>query len=172
LDKVLCGNYIDTCAVFRKKLWEACSGFDATMNGLQDWEMWIHAAALGWRFHKLNQVTFNYRVRPNSFITRLSQPDILKQYMGHIVHKHEQLYLENGKWMTYLHEMWPKYITYDRIVVESDVLTVNLKQAQQQLVLAQQQIALMQRSKGWRLSVAYWTLRDRLLQFLRFKKSS
>jgi len=169
LNRLLLGNYIDASAVFRKKVWAECGGYDATMF-LEDWEFWINVASHGWRFHKLDQVTFNYRVRPNSLFAQVSSHTQLKQQMLRMTRKHYPLYLMDERWMAYLSEMWPYYLERERIIAERDIATARLTQARQQIAQAQQQIELMQRSKGWRFSVSYWNWRDRLLQLLRVRK--
>src|SRR5205085_5532983 len=49
-------NFIDTCSVLRKQVWVDCGGFDTDLRQLEDWEFWIRAAELGWRFHHLSRV--------------------------------------------------------------------------------------------------------------------
>ena len=68
LNRLLCGNYIDACAVIRREAWCACNGYDAEMpfQGMEDWDLWLlrcwNAASpcTAWRWE-----TFDYRVRPD-----------------------------------------------------------------------------------------------------------
>ncbi len=75
LQKLMLGNYIDACAMFRKKMWEALGGYDHTMpfTGWEDWEFWLHASFRGFKFHYLPEVLFNYRVVSNSMVHGLNK---------------------------------------------------------------------------------------------------
>ena len=92
LDKLLENNYIDACAVLRKQVWIDCQGYDPLMCPADDWELWIHAAALGWRFHHIPQVTFDYRVRPGSLIFPFRSVEKQQGYRKRIRVKHSELY--------------------------------------------------------------------------------
>jgi glycosyltransferase involved in cell wall biosynthesis len=61
-------NYIDTCAVFRKKVWEDVGGFDEEMplQHREDWDFWLGAFSKGWQFCYLDEPMFYYRVRENA----------------------------------------------------------------------------------------------------------
>ena len=62
------GNFIDACALFRKKLWEDVGGYDERMPwmGWEDWDFWLRAAYYGASFVHLPRVGFDYRVRNDS----------------------------------------------------------------------------------------------------------
>lgn len=70
LKKILAANYIDACAVFRKKLWVEVGGYDENMphHGNEDWDFWIALGILKVKFHHLNKITFRYFVCENSMI--------------------------------------------------------------------------------------------------------
>ncbi len=97
LDQMLRGNYIDACAVFRRQVWIDCGGYDSAMTPLEDWELWINAAAHGWRFHRLPDVTFDYRVRPASHISRVDRVEVLRMLLERVMTKHEALY--RSRWI-------------------------------------------------------------------------
>jgi glycosyltransferase involved in cell wall biosynthesis len=65
------GNFIDACALYRKKLWEEVGGYDAQMPwmGLEDWDFWLRLASRGATFVHLSSIGFDYRVRRNSLRT-------------------------------------------------------------------------------------------------------
>jgi GT2 family glycosyltransferase len=94
LDGLLRANSIDACAVFRREVWEQCGGYDATMPamGWEDWDLWIGAAERGWRFHRLPEVTFDYRVRPGSMATRLLTAEVGEPLRLHMIDKHRDLF--------------------------------------------------------------------------------
>lgn len=95
LDTLLAGNFIDACAVIRRRVWDECGGFDNAMpyQGWEDWDFWIAAAERGWRFHHLPRITFEYRVRPESMISHCARPEVGQPLQAYIVEKHRELYL-------------------------------------------------------------------------------
>lgn len=62
------GNFIDACALFRKKLWEEVGGYDEQMpwTGWEDWDFWLRVAYRRGTFVHLARVGFDYRVRSDS----------------------------------------------------------------------------------------------------------
>ena len=88
LSKMLGGNYIDACAMYRRALWEDVGHYDEAMSGLEDWEYWLRASLQGWRFLRLDCVAFDYRVRPGSLIAMSLQSAKRRELTGHVLHKH------------------------------------------------------------------------------------
>jgi glycosyltransferase involved in cell wall biosynthesis len=87
--KILVGNYIDACAIYRKKLWVAVGGYDEKMpfQGHEDWEFWVALGTLNVEFRHLNKITFRYYVYKYSMIRSftdemvfLNQDYIVKKY--------------------------------------------------------------------------------------------
>lgn len=68
LQRIAHGNFVDACALFRRDLWEDVGGYEESLRGLEDWEMWLHAGSRGWRFRHLDLIAFDYRVRPDSLV--------------------------------------------------------------------------------------------------------
>jgi glycosyltransferase involved in cell wall biosynthesis len=70
LQRLMLGNYIDACAVFRKSVWEEIGGYDEKMPamGKEDWDMWLSIAFAGHHFYYLNKIVFDYRVLNNSML--------------------------------------------------------------------------------------------------------
>lgn len=62
------GNFIDTCALFRKKLWEDVGGYDEQMplTGWEDWDFWLRVANRQGTFVHLAKVGFHHRVPSDS----------------------------------------------------------------------------------------------------------
>ena len=92
LEEMLTFNYIDAGAVFRREVWAGCGGYDQRMSPLEDWDLWISAAEKGWRFHRLPQVTFDYRVRPESLLSLVDNPEFLDPLFESLMTKHYELY--------------------------------------------------------------------------------
>ena len=94
--RMVAGNYVDTCAVIRRQAWQACGGYDEAMplQGWEDWELWLALIARGWALRWLPLPGFEYRVRPGSMLHVLERsPDALR-LLPYILGKHYQLYLE------------------------------------------------------------------------------
>jgi glycosyltransferase involved in cell wall biosynthesis len=75
LVRLVDANFIDACALFRKRVWEDLGGYDEHMPhmGWEDWDFWLRAAIRGWRFVHLQEVTFDYRVRAGSMLTEVNK---------------------------------------------------------------------------------------------------
>jgi glycosyltransferase involved in cell wall biosynthesis len=75
LVRLVDANFIDACALFRKRVWEDVGGYDEHMPhmGWEDWDFWLRAAVRGWRFVHLQEVTFDYRVRAGSMLTEVNR---------------------------------------------------------------------------------------------------
>ncbi len=96
--KLLLGNYIDACAVFRRRVWEDCQGFDPKIPeklGYEDWDFWLGAIEAGWRFHHLAAVMFYYRIRANSMVSACNIPENREKLFRYICTKHSKLYAVN-----------------------------------------------------------------------------
>jgi glycosyltransferase involved in cell wall biosynthesis len=65
-------NFIDTCALYRRKLWEELGGYDEkkSLMGVEDWDFWLRVAAHGGTFVHLSKIGFDYRVRADSQIVK------------------------------------------------------------------------------------------------------
>jgi glycosyltransferase involved in cell wall biosynthesis len=85
-------NYIDTCAIYRRSVWEQNSGYDAAkiVQGIEDWDFWLGALEHGWQFAYVPEVLFDYRVAKESMVTRTH--GIAKQIEEFVAKKHGLLY--------------------------------------------------------------------------------
>lgn len=93
LRTLLLYNYIDTCAVIRKRAFDDVGGFDEWMSskGLEDWDLWIAFAAKGWQFRYLPEVMFEYRVLSNARTFRDALKN-QKELIEYVVKKHALFY--------------------------------------------------------------------------------
>jgi hypothetical protein len=87
-------------------VWEENGGYDGAMPkmGLEDWDMWLGAAARGWKFAYVPEILFDYRVLPGSMITR-ANPDS-HQTERYVACKHGYLYRK--AWQRLKQEKWPE----------------------------------------------------------------
>jgi glycosyltransferase involved in cell wall biosynthesis len=93
LNKMLVHNYIDACAIYKKKFWEKVGGYDYNMpyQGHEDWDFWIAFGILNVKFHHLNKVTFKYYVSKNSMIKSFTHEMVLLN-QDYIVKKYSRQY--------------------------------------------------------------------------------
>lgn len=89
LQRLMLGNYIDACAIYRKSVWEKTGGYDEQMRlGLEDWEFWLRIAFNGYKFQFINEVLFDYRVRPDS-MARTDTKDRYNFIVSYVEQKHK-----------------------------------------------------------------------------------
>jgi glycosyltransferase involved in cell wall biosynthesis len=70
-------NFIDTCALYRKNLWEEVGGYEEQIicMGWEDWDFWLRVTCHGGAFVHLSKIAFDYRVRKDSVIVNLIGSD-------------------------------------------------------------------------------------------------
>ncbi len=90
--QLLAGNFIASCSLFRKELWEKSAGYDSNMPNYEDWEFWISLAKLDAGFFHLNEVLFEYRAKETSKISRCLDPNHRVNVVNYVVNKHLELY--------------------------------------------------------------------------------
>lgn len=97
LNRLVCGNYIDACAVIRRDAWRACGGYDQDMpaQGAEDWDLWLSMLERGFRLQRLDMETFDYRVRPESMLTEMADPEVQGAIDRYVLAKHAPLYLHH-----------------------------------------------------------------------------
>jgi glycosyltransferase involved in cell wall biosynthesis/MoaA/NifB/PqqE/SkfB family radical SAM enzyme len=54
-------NHLSYCALFRKEVWDAVGGYRTNVKGCEDWDLWIAAAARGFRGRRIPEPLFWYR---------------------------------------------------------------------------------------------------------------
>jgi glycosyltransferase involved in cell wall biosynthesis len=93
LKKLYEGNFIDNCTVVRKDALAQVGGYepDRTIQGWEDWELWLRMAKAGWQFHYLGQPLFYYRTLPGSVISLASGCEKRMSKLDFILHKHPHL---------------------------------------------------------------------------------
>lgn len=91
--KLLASNYIDSCAVIRKKTWEDSGGYDENEMLWEDWNFWHSVMKTRWRFYYLDETLFEYRVRFEGSL-RLTANERGNEVEHLIAQKHGCLYRE------------------------------------------------------------------------------
>jgi hypothetical protein len=97
LNRLLCGNYIDACAVIRLDAWRACGGYDPEMpvQGMEDWDLWLSMLERGFTLHRLDMETFDYQVRPESMLSQAADPEVQAATERYVLAKHAPFYLQH-----------------------------------------------------------------------------
>lgn len=72
--RLITGNYIDACAIYRKSAWLEVGGYDEKMPamGIEDWDFWLSNGFKGMRFYYLKENCFEYRVLKDSMLNSLT----------------------------------------------------------------------------------------------------
>lgn len=86
-DRLVYENHISYCALYRKEVWEAVGGYRLNVKGVEDWDFWIAAGALGYRGRRIAKPLFWYRRHDTGIFQ-----DVLKDYDR----KFAQIVLNNG----------------------------------------------------------------------------
>ena len=70
LQKLMLGNFIDACAVYRKSVWQSVGGYDEQMPvmGFEDWDIWLNMSFNNFRFYYIDEVLYDYRVLNHSML--------------------------------------------------------------------------------------------------------
>ncbi|WP_254566307.1 glycosyltransferase [Oscillatoria sp. HE19RPO] len=98
INRLVAGNYIDACAVFRRTVWQDCGGYDSQIPqklGYEDWDFWLGVAEKGWQFHHVSEVMYEYRFRANSMVSACNIPENRRELFRYICSKHIGLYATN-----------------------------------------------------------------------------
>jgi hypothetical protein len=97
LNRLLCGNYIDACAVIRREAWRASGGYDSKMpfQGMEDWDFWLSMLECGFTLQRLDMETFDYRVRPDSLLSKTADPEMHAAIERYVLAKHAPFYLQH-----------------------------------------------------------------------------
>lgn len=85
LQRLMLGNAIDACAIFRKSDWDQVGGYaeDMPVMGYEDWEFWLKLYFADKVFYYQDFDCFMYRVLSNSMIrTAIPNMPLVKQYLS------------------------------------------------------------------------------------------
>ncbi|WP_299291061.1 glycosyltransferase family A protein [uncultured Mucilaginibacter sp.] len=109
LKTILFANYIDTCTVIRRKVWEDVGGFDEDRElSQEDWEFWIRVGKTNWKFYHINEILFEYRVRNDSHVTSSYSKAEYRKLLKYVYTKHMDLFIDNYILMNYELEIYER----------------------------------------------------------------
>jgi glycosyltransferase involved in cell wall biosynthesis len=87
---------IHVASLYRRRLWEEAGGYDpAFVESCEDWDLWLGAAARGWRGRCVPEVLVYYRRSATSRERHSRTPGISARLMRTLVAKHRPLYEAN-----------------------------------------------------------------------------
>lgn len=97
LDRLLPGNYIDACSVFKREVWNEIDGYDENLPGgfYEDWEFWLACVEKGYRFKYISKPLYSYREEEISLKSKALDAELRFQNVKYIVSKHRELYSEH-----------------------------------------------------------------------------
>lgn len=149
--RLLLNNFIVSCSVYRKKVWEMCNGYDPNMKaGYEDWEFWIRVMKNRWKFHLIEEAMFDYRVRKGSMVAACNIPENRRVLIQYICTKHRDIYLENLEY----------------VISEKDaaLLCANKQIRHLEQTIREKEISLnhIYHSKGWKILFTCYKIRDRV----------
>lgn len=86
-------NYIYISAVYRRKIWSECGGYNTEMDEWEDWDFWISVAEKGWHFHQLDEMVFRYRIHEASKMhPHRIRDEVPAAMQKHIMCRHAEFY--------------------------------------------------------------------------------
>ncbi len=140
LQRLMLENYIDACAIVRKKFLVDAGMYDEQMKlGWEDWDLWLNFGFRGYQFTYIDKICFDYRVSKNSMSRLLnavnrnySKPNKVYQYLqnkydgklgnewviGHLTNRFKKspfLFLIKLIMKTYLPSLYNKLLLKNKI---------------------------------------------------------
>jgi glycosyltransferase involved in cell wall biosynthesis len=94
--RLLHRHTIGLSALMRREVWEDTGGFDPAFEAYEDWELWLHALARGWRGRRVEAVTLEYRRHPKTSKLGQDRRRYRRTYAA-LRRKHSALYARAGE---------------------------------------------------------------------------
>jgi glycosyltransferase involved in cell wall biosynthesis len=88
--RLLYRSIVTATSLMRRELFEALGGFDTTLPGYEDWDLYLGALERGWRGRRVSEVVLDYR-RHDSSRLAADRRDYRRRYRA-IRAKHRSLY--------------------------------------------------------------------------------
>jgi hypothetical protein len=92
LPELLVENVVPIASVFRRACWEQVGGYCADMNGMEDWDLWLGILGQGYAGAVLPKILFEYRMRANSNISQVRDPEVYQRRLQLLYERHRRLY--------------------------------------------------------------------------------
>jgi glycosyltransferase involved in cell wall biosynthesis len=95
LPDILVENTIPISSVFRRECWQQIGGYCPDLNGMEDWDLWLGILGLGYVGAIVPKILFEYRIRQNSNIAQIRDPEVYRQRLQLLYQRHKQLYADH-----------------------------------------------------------------------------
>jgi len=95
LPDMLVENVVPIASVYRRECWQAVGGYCPELNSIEDWDLWIGILERSYEGVVLPEIFFEYRVRPNSNLSHIRNPDVYEGRMRLLYQRHELLYTQH-----------------------------------------------------------------------------
>jgi glycosyltransferase involved in cell wall biosynthesis len=92
LPDLLVENVVPIASVYRRTCWQEVGGYCAKLNSIEDWDLWIGILERSYAGAVLPEILFEYRVRPNSNLSHIRDPNVYEERMRLLYQRHELLY--------------------------------------------------------------------------------
>lgn len=87
-------NIIHAGSMFRKSVWEEVGGFKKMkIGGYEDWEFWVSVAEKGYKWERIEDPLFLYRIRGNSMLAGIKNVHV--EIYEEIIDLHADFYRQN-----------------------------------------------------------------------------
>jgi glycosyltransferase involved in cell wall biosynthesis len=92
LPDMLVENVAPVTSLFRRCVWEEVGGYCPELNSIEDWDLWIGMLERGYRGEVVPDILFEYRVRSNSNLSQIRQPELYQKRLQLLYARHAGLY--------------------------------------------------------------------------------
>ncbi len=90
IPQALINSPVPTASCFRRITWQQVGGYDETMRGYEDWNLWISILKNKWKIRVIPEFYFNYLVRVDGKVSTSNRN--IGSLVGRIVDNHVELY--------------------------------------------------------------------------------
>ena len=99
LEEMLFENYIDTCTIIRKSMWEQVGGYDssAPVPTRQDYIFWLDCLRCDWKFIYLPEYCFEYRFLDGSEVRKYARISSKRLKITEYIFKKQQYLIQREK---------------------------------------------------------------------------
>lgn len=92
LPDLLVENVVPVASMYRRACWEQVGGYCPELNSIEDWDLWLGILGHGYQAMLIPEILFEYRVRPNSNLGHIRNPDTYETRMRLLYQRHNVLY--------------------------------------------------------------------------------
>lgn len=92
LPELLVENVVPISSLFRRECWSKAGGYCADLNGMEDWDLWLSILGQGYAGAVVPKILFEYRVRQQSNIAQIREPQIYQARQQLLYQRHQKLY--------------------------------------------------------------------------------